>query len=161
MDFARILDHLSDAPKTELFFWGSTVGIFAFSALQSRSQLARARSKAGNIKAGSTGPRIWTPLLISGQLGGMTIPSLVYWTTTAYNKFRQPEWLTKYALPPPPDVFGVDGVVVGRGVGLLALLTGIIFTRKAAETLGDQFNPIGVSTGSGIIGKWLTYLPGS
>ena len=51
----------------------------------------------------------------------------------------------EYALPPPPDVFGVDGVAVGRGVGLLILFTGALLTRKAVKVLGDQFHIIGVS----------------
>ena len=140
------MDHLSDAPKMELIVWGSTVAIFASSTIRARNQLARARSKAGDIKPGSTGPRVWTTLSIVGQFGGMSLPTLVYWTATAYNKFRQPEWLTEYALPPPPEVFGVDGLVVGRGLGLLALLGGTILARSAMKALGDQFHAIGVST---------------
>ena len=139
------MNHLSDAPKMELIVWGSTMAIFASSTFQARRQLASARSKAGNIKAGSTGPRIPTTLAMLGQFGGMSLPTLVYWTATAYNEFCQPEWMTKYTLPTPPDVFGLDGVVVGRAVGLLALLAGTILTRSALEALGDQFHAIGVS----------------
>lgn len=156
MYLAGIMDHLSDAPKMELIVWGSTVGVFAFSTLRVRRQLAKGRSKAGNIKAGSTGPRIWTTLSMFGQFGGMSLPPLIYWTATAYNKFHQPEWLTEYALPPPPDVFGVEGVVVGRGVGLLAFLAGAILSRSAIKALGEQFSAIGVSNLSGITGNRLT-----
>lgn len=145
------MNHLSDAPKMELIVWGSTAGIFASSILPVRSQLARARSTAGDIKAGSTGPRLWTNLSILGQFGGMSLPTLVYLTATAYNKFHQPEWLAEYALPQPSDVFGVDGVVVGKAVGLLVLIAGTIFTRSAIKALGDQFHAIGVSTYSPVI----------
>jgi hypothetical protein len=152
------MDHFSGAPKMELIVWGSTAGL----CVNSLSQLYRqvARSKAGKTKPGSTGPRVLTTLSIAGQAFGTTLPLLVYWTTTAYNKFRQPEWLAKHALPPPPDVFGVDGMVVGRGVGLLALLTGMILASIAVKALGDQFLGIGVSPSpSGITGNRLTSPP--
>lgn len=150
MYFAGIMDHFSEAPKMELLVWGSTAGFFAFSGLQTRNQHAKARSKAGNVKAGSTGPG-WTPLIIMGQISGLGLPPLIYWTVTAYNKFRQPEWLMEYALPSPPDVFGVDGVLVGRGVGLLALLAGMFLSHIAVKTMGDQFQGIGVSTCSPVL----------
>jgi hypothetical protein len=143
MYFAGIMDHLSGAPKMELIVWGSTAGF----CVNSLSQLYRqvARSKAGKTKPGSTGPRVLTTLSITGQLSGIMLPLLVYWTTTAYNKFHRPEWLAKYDLPSPPDVFGVDGVVVGRGVGLLVLFTGMILADTAVKALGEQFLGIGVS----------------
>jgi hypothetical protein len=56
----------------------------------------------------------------------------------------------EYSLPPPPDVFGVDGIVVGRGVGLLALLTGAMLMHRAIKALGDQLHAIGVSAPSQI-----------
>jgi hypothetical protein len=145
MYVAGIMDHFSDAPKMELIVWGSTMGILASSVLKTRSQLKRARSRAGGPKPSSTGPRIWTGLALLGQFGGLTISPLVYWTATAYNKFHQPEWMTEYALPPLPDVFGVDGVTVGRAVGLLVLFAGTAFTRTALKALGDQFHAIRVS----------------
>ena len=145
MYVAGIMDHFSDAPKMELIVWGSTVGIIASSAFRFLGQSKNARSTAGNIKPGSTGPRIWTSLAILAQVSGIT-PSLVYLTATAYNKFRQPEWMTKYALPSPPDVFGVDGVAVGRVAGLLCWLAGAILSRAALKVLGDQYYAIGVST---------------
>lgn len=146
MYVAGIMDHFSDAPRMELIVWGSTVGIIASSVFLVRSNLKGAKSRAGNIKPGSTGPRIWTSLGILGQFSGLTLPPLVYCTTTAYNKFHQPEWMTEYALPSLPDVFGIDGVTVGRAVGLLALFAGTILTRAALRVLGDQFEIIGVST---------------
>lgn len=146
MHFAGIIDHLPDAPKMELFIWSSTVAIVTFSILQTRRQLARPRPKAGDIKAGSAGPRIWSALSILGQVGGTRLSLLVYWTATAYNRFRQPKWLTEYALPPPPDIFGVDGVVVGRGVGLLTFLAGMGFARIAVKALGGEFQGIRVNT---------------
>jgi hypothetical protein len=82
---------------------------------------------------------------MSGQVCGLFLPKLIYWTATAHNKFRQPEWMTEYALPSPPDVFGVDGATVGRTVGLLAVLAGTILTRTALKALGDQYHAIGVS----------------
>jgi hypothetical protein len=145
MYVAGIMNHFSDAPKMELIVWGSTMGIAAWTSLRVRNQLKSARSKAGDIKPGSTGPRIWTGLVISGQFGGFFIPPLVYWVTTARNKFHQPEWMTEYALPSPPDVLGVDGVTFGRAVGLLVLFAGTMWTRTALKALGDQFNAIGVS----------------
>jgi len=144
MYVAGIMDHFSDAPKMELIVWGSTLGAFASSAFDTRTQLKRARSKAGGIKPGSTGPRIWTSLAIWGQFGGITIPTLIYWTATAFNKFHQPEWMTEYALPPPPDAFGVDGVVIGRAVGLLAFSAGMVLRHAALKVLGDQVYTIGV-----------------
>jgi len=144
MYVAGIMDHFSDAPKMELIVWSSTVGIFTSSVFLTRSQLKNARSKAGDIKPGSTGPRIWTNLAKLGQFG-LSLPPLVYWVTTAHNKFHQPEWMTEYALPSPPDVFGVDGVTVGRAAGLLVLLAGTILTRTAMRVLGDQLQVIGVS----------------
>jgi len=139
------MDHFSDAPKIELIVWGSTVAILASSACRTHCQLKTARSKAGNAKQGSTGPRLWTSLAILGQFSGLTLPPLIYWTTTAYNKFQQPEWMTEYALPSPPDVLGFDGVIVGRVVGLLAFFAGTALTRAALKILGDQFQVIGVS----------------
>lgn len=128
----------------ELIVWGSTVGSLALSTLNLRGQLKNGRSKAGNIKPGSTGPRIWTTLALLGQFFGFFLPQVVYWTTTAYNGFRQPEWMTEYTLPSPPDVFGVNGVVAGRAVGLLAVFAGRIFATTALKTLGDQYHAIGV-----------------
>lgn len=51
------MNHFFDAPKMELIVWGSTMGIFAFSAFRFRSQFKIARSEAGDTKPGSTGPR--------------------------------------------------------------------------------------------------------
>jgi len=53
--------------------------------------------------------------------------------------------MTEYALPSPPDVLGVDGVVVGRAVGFLADLAGTALSRTALKFLGDQYHGIGVS----------------
>jgi hypothetical protein len=135
----------SDAPRMELIVWGSTAGIFTSSAFQAYSRFKKMRSKAGNIKPGSTGPRFWTSLTMLGQFLGCTVPPLVYWTATAYNKFQQPRWMTEHALPSPPDVFGVNGVMVGRMTGLLVFLAGTILAQAGLEFLGDQYNPIGVS----------------
>ena len=145
MYVAGIVDYFSNTPKTELFVWSSTVAIHAWGASGYRSQLKSARSTAGDIKSGSTGPRIWTSLALLGQFGGFVLPPLVYLTAIACNKFRQPEWTTGYALPSPPHVFGVNGVTVGRAVGLLAFLTGTILARTALRVLGDQYHAIGVS----------------
>jgi len=145
MHLTGITDHFHDVPKMELIVWALTVGWAASAGLSIRSQLRNARSKAGNIKPGSTGPRIWTGLVLLGQVGGFFLPQLVYWTATAYNGFRQPEWMREHALPSPPDVFGIDGVVAGRVVGLLASHAGTVFARTALEILGDQYSPIGVS----------------
>ena len=53
---AGIMNHFFDAPKMELIVWGSTMGIFAFSAFRFRSQFKIARSEAEDTKPGSTGP---------------------------------------------------------------------------------------------------------
>jgi hypothetical protein len=53
--------------------------------------------------------------------------------------------MTEYALPSPPNVFGLDGVTVGRTVGLLASLAGTMLTHTALKSLGDQYHAIGVS----------------
>lgn len=130
----------------ELIVWGSSVVGGISTAFKLRSQFKSARLTAGDIKPGSTGPRIWTNLAISAQICGFMLPSLVYMAVIAHNKFRQPEWMTKYALPSPPDVFGVDGVAVGRVAGLLCWLAGAILSRAALKVLGDQYYAIGVST---------------
>jgi len=153
MYVAGIMDHFTDAPRMELIVWGSTVGIFTSLVFRAHSQVKRARSRAGGIKPGSTGPRIWTSLALLGQFGGITVPPLIYWTTTAYNGFKQPEWMTEYALPSPPDVFGADGVMVGRTAGLLAFFAGEMLIHSAVKALGDQFHAIGVS---GPIFVWIT-----
>ena len=143
---AGIMDHFSDSPKMELIVWGSTMAILASSTFGVRSHLKSARSKAGDIKPGSTGPRIWRSLALFGQFSGLYLSPLIYWTTTATNNFHQPEWIKEYSLPLPPDVFGVDGVTVGRVVGLLGTVAGTVLARVAMSTLGDQFHVIGVST---------------
>ena len=145
MYFAGIMDHFSDAPKMELIVWGSTLAIRAWGASGFRSQIKNARSTAGDIKPGSTGPRIWTTLALFGQFCGSLPPSLVYLIVTAYNGFRQPQWMAEYALPSPPDVFGVDGITVGRAAGILVHLAGTSLARAALKTLGDQYHAIGVS----------------
>ena len=157
MYVAGIMDHFSNASKMELIVWGSTVAIHASAAIGVRHQLKSARSKAGDVRPGSTGPRIWTSLAVLGQIGGLNLPLLVYWTTTAYNKFHQPKWMAENALPPPPDVFGVDGVIVGRAAGLLVHFVGTLLARTALRVLGDQFHVIGVSVPSC---RWVTgYMP--
>ena len=138
------MDHFSNAPKMELIVWSSTVGIIASSAFRFRSQYKIARSKAGDTKPGSTGPRIWTTAVILAQLAVFMLPPVTYLAGTAGNKFHQPAWLTKYALPSPPDVFGIDGVMAGRAVGLLAVLAGTALMRTALKALGEQYNAIGV-----------------
>ena len=145
MYVAGIMDHFSNTPKMELFVWCSTLGIFASSASRFRSQYHSARSKAGDTKPGSTGPRIWTTAVILGQSLVYFLPPLVYLTGTAGNKFHQPEWMTKYALPSAPDLLGVDGITVGRAVGLLVVLAGTVLAQTALKVLGDQYNAIGVS----------------
>ena len=140
-----IMDHFSNAPKVELIVWFSTVGSFASSGFRTRGQFKKAKSTAGKTKPGSTGPRFWAGLAMSGQTVGLFVPPLIYWTTTAYNKFQQSGWMTEYALPSPPDVFGVDGVIVGRVAGLLMYFAGTELARVAIKALGDQYSPIGVS----------------
>ena len=140
------MDHFSNAPRMELIVWSSTVGIIASSAFRFRSQYKIARSKAGDTKPGSTGPRIWTTAVILAQLAVFMLPPVTYLAGTAGNKFHQPAWLTKYALPSPPDVFGIDGVMAGRAVGLLAVLAGTALMRTALKALGEQYNAIGVSS---------------
>ena len=139
------------------------MGLIVSSAFRFRSQFKFARAKAGDVKPGSTGPRIWTSIAILGQLT-VALPPLVYLTATARNKFHQPEWMTEYALPSPPDLFGVDGVIVGRAVGLLAVLAGTILTHTALKVLGDQYHVIGVSTlffcGLPNINRQFTFFPG-
>ena len=161
MYFAGLLNHFSDAPKMELIVWGSTVAIHSWGACGYRKQLKRARSTAGKIKPGSTGPRFWTGLALLGQFTGFILPSFAYLASTAHNKFRQPEWMARYVLPSPPDVFGLDGVMVGRVVGLLAYLAGTIFARTSLKILGDQYHAIGVSVLSscGLLYscRWLTF----
>ena len=154
------MDHFSDSPKMELIVWGSTVAIRIWGIFGFHSQVKSARSTAGNIKPGSTGPRIWTNLALLGQFFGLMLPPLVYLAATAWNKFRQPEWMREYVLPSPPDIFGVDGVVVGRVVGLLVHLAGTMFAHAALKTLGDQYHAIGVSIlssrGLPYTDRWLT-----
>ena len=145
MYIAGIMNHFSSVPKMELIVWGSSVVGGISTAFKLRSQFKSARLTAGDIKPGSTGPRIWTNLAISAQMCGFMLPSLVYMAVIAHNKFRQPEWMTEYALPSPPDVFGVDGVTVGRAVGLLAGFAGANFSHTALKALGDQYHAIGVS----------------
>ena len=53
--------------------------------------------------------------------------------------------MTKYALPSAPDLLGVDGITVGRAVGLLVVLAGTVLAQTALKVLGDQYNAIGVS----------------
>ena len=65
------MDHFSDAPKMELIVRGSTLGIVVSSTFLAHSQYKIAGLKAGAIKPGSTGPRIWTGLAMLGQVGGM------------------------------------------------------------------------------------------
>lgn len=141
----RMTDLLSNVPKMELGAWVLTVRCFVSASLAASNQLGRAGPTAGNIKPGSTGPLFWSKLALAGQYGGFLIPQFVYWTTTAYNGFRQPEWMREYALPSPPDVFGVDGVVVGRVLGSLATHAGWAIASTAIEVLGDQYATIGVS----------------
>lgn len=146
MQLAAMLDHLSDTRATmELVIWVWTVSGVVPSVFGLRRQLKNAKSRAGSIKPGSTGPRIWTGLLLLSQFCGFFLPQLVYWTATGYNGFRQPEWMTEHALPSPPYVLGVDGMVVGRAVGLMAMLAGKALAGTAMKALGDQYSPIGVS----------------
>ena len=158
------MDHFFNAPRMELIVWGSTLGSFTLSAFRTRREFKKSRSKAGDIKPGSTGPRFWTGLAILGQVSGSFVPPLIYWTTTAYNKFQQPEWMAEYALPSPPDVFGVGGIMIGRMAGLLVFFAGTILARTSLKVLGDQYHGIGVSD---LIFAWivdanerLTFVPG-
>ena len=164
MYLAGIMNHFSEAPKMELIVWGSTMAIFATSACGACSQLKRARSKAGGIKLRSTGPRLWTSLAFFGQSAGLYLLPLVYWTATASNKFHQPKWMTEYALPSLPDILGVDGVTIGRTVGLLGALVGAILSRTALKALGDQCSTARVSAspfhGLSGVNRWLTTFPG-
>ena len=144
MYFAGMMDCFS-ASKIELIVWCSTFVTSVPSVFAARGLLARGKSNAGDVKAGSTGPPIWATLAMSGQVIGLSLPGFVYWTTVAYNKFRQPEWMIRYALPSPSDVFGLDGVVVGRLTGLLALLLSYTISHRALKALGNQFHGIGVS----------------
>ena len=96
-------------------------------------------------KPGSTGPRILTSVAVLGRFCGPALPPLDYLTATAYDEFHQPKWMAAYALPSPSDVFGVDDILVGRVVGLLAGLAGSILMSIALKFLGDQFHAIGVS----------------
>ena len=158
------MNHFSDAPKMELIVWGSTMAIFMSGVQGARSQLKTASSKSGNVKSGSTGPLIWTSLAFVGHSAGLYLLPIVYWSATASNGLRQPEWMTEYALPLPPDIFGVDGVIVGRTVGLLGVLVGAMLSGSAVKALGDQFCRFGVSAslfrGLSSVNWRLTTFPG-
>jgi len=158
------MDYFSNVSKVELIVWVLTVGSFASSGSRTRNQFKKAKSTAGETRPGSTGPRFWTKLAESGQAVGLFVPPLIYWTTTAYNKFQQPGWMTEYALPSLPDVFGVDGVIVGRVAGLLMYFAGGKLARVALEVLGDQYSPIGASvpiiTWNADANRRLTPVPG-
>jgi len=138
-------NYFSNVPKMELGIWGLTVGCFVSASRAASIQLKSARPTAGDIKPGSTGPRIRSSIALAGQYGGFLIPQFIYWTTTAYNGFRQQEWMREYALPSPPDIFGVDGVVAGRMFGSLATYAGWAIASTAIKVLGDQYATIGVS----------------
>jgi len=144
--YARwITDNFSNVSGVELIVWVVTVGTFTSSSSQFRGQFKNSRSTAGRIKPGTTGPRFWTKLALLGQFVGFFVPLLVYWTTTAYNGFQRSGLMKEYALPSPPDVFGVDGVMIGRITGSLMHFAGGNFGRIALKCLGDQYSPIGVS----------------
>lgn len=68
-----------------------------------------------------------------GQFVGFFFPRQVYWTTTVYNGFQRSGLMKEYALPSPPDVFGVDGVMIGRVTGLLVYFAGGNFGRIALK----------------------------
>lgn len=53
--------------------------------------------------------------------------------------------MREHALPSPPNVLGVDGVLAGRVLGSLATHFGWVFARAAMEVLDDQYATIGVS----------------
>lgn len=139
------MDHFSDAPKVELIIWCSMVAIRAWGTFGFRGQIKSARSTAGKIKPGSTGPRLWTTLALVGQFCGFLLPWVVYVIAIAWNKFRQPDWMIEYALPPFPAIFGVDSVTFGRAVGVLGHFAGSALAYIALKTLGDQYHAIGVS----------------
>ena len=71
--------------------------------------------------------------------------------------------MAEHALPPPSDIFGVDGVTVGRTVGLLGFCAGSALAGSAMNVLGDQLEVIGVSSriSTGITGTYqlLTIVP--
>ena len=146
MCFTGIMDRFSNASKIDLMIWALTLGSFAPGVLQVRKQNQTAKSKTGPIKESTTYSSIRLVFTMFGQIGAMVGPAFVYWTAIPWNGFRQPGWMMKYALPSPPDVFGIDGVVVGRAVGLLGFFASRFITRTAFKTLGDQYHPIGVST---------------
>ena len=141
------MDYFSNTSKIDLIVWALTVGYCVPGALLVRKQDEEGRSKIGRIKENPAISSIRLTLAIFVQLGAMVGPALVYWTVIPWNGFHQPEWMTKYALPSPPDVFGIDGVVVGRAVGLLSFFASRSITLTAFKNLGDQYHPIGVSTG--------------
>jgi len=90
------------------------------------------------------GSPFWLFLTVALQYIGWLFPQVIYWTTTAFNGFRQPSWMKPYALLQPPDVFGVDGEVVGRVVALLGVRIGWAILRGSIEHLGDQYAPAGI-----------------
>ena len=140
---AGMMDQLSGAQKMELVVWGSTLGLFMFTLSKGRGRFHRAFYDR-RAKPGSTGPPIQFALSMAAQNLGIVLPLLLYWVAAPYNKFHQPEWLADHPLPPPPDVFGVDGVVIGRMAGLLGLLTGMMVVVKTLRAMGDQYIVFGV-----------------
>ena len=146
-------DHFPNALMVELIVWVLTLGNFISSSFRNYGQIRHSRSTGGRIKPGTTGPSFWIELAILGQFVGFFVPPVIYWTTTAYNGFQRSGLMKEYSLPSPPDVCGVDGVMVGRMVGFLMQFVGGRFGRIALECLGDQYSPIGVS---GPILAWST-----
>ena len=140
------MEYFSNASKIDLIVWALTVGLCVPGALRVRKQEEEGKSKIGRTKESTAGSSIRVTLAIFGQVGATVLPTLVYWTVIPWNGFRQPEWMTKYALPSPPDVFGIDGVVVGRAVGLLGFFASRFITDTSFKALGDQYHPIGVSS---------------
>jgi len=140
-----ITDRFLNIPTMELLPWSMTAGFWVVTTYACYPKVARPSPTAGGIKPGSMGPFFWLALTVLLQYLGFFFPQLIYWTTTAFNGFHQPNWMKAYALPPPPDVFGVNGEVVGRVVALFGVRIGWAILRGAIEHLGDQYAAAGAS----------------
>lgn len=130
----------------DLLIWSSTLGTFVYTVINARNTLKRADHTLGD-----TGTSLVGPLATLGQFGGLSFPGFVYWAATALNRFRQPEWMMEYALPSPPDVLGIDGMVFWRAIGLLVLLAGVSLTHSALIVAADELRLSGVSTPSFLV----------
>ncbi|KAI9460332.1 hypothetical protein HD554DRAFT_2197143 [Boletus coccyginus] len=134
---------VSSTQAFEAFIVFSAFDFFRYLRGIVKTIAVQAESKGGRVRAGTT-PSLGRVIALIHPLAAY-IPPVVYIGAVVLNKFRQPEWMTQFALP--DEIAGVRLDPVWKGVLRAGACVAGLALRSLVDSafhhLGEQWHSIG------------------